>query len=138
MTAKQYEIIFFTIIFSAFVNVAFTQNKANDKTDIQSEIKIKVPDFADREIKTFYTSYANHLIKCIDAIRKKNEAKATALFKNPGEQLVAREKILAIEIVKDDVEKQKYMQFAAEVYPYIKELERSPYYQKLYGGKIKE
>ncbi|MEP6677464.1 MAG: hypothetical protein ABJA78_20045, partial [Ferruginibacter sp.] len=53
---------------------------------------IKVPDFADPAAKTFYQSYSDHLIKCIKAIREKNEAKVIALFKNPGEQLVEREK----------------------------------------------
>jgi hypothetical protein len=113
-----------------FLTSAFTQ-----KITSQSAISIKVPDFSDPEIKSFYTSYANHLIKCIYAIREKNESKVTALFKNPGEQLVAREKIVAKEVVKTSVEKQKYIQFAGQVYPYIKELERSPYYQKMYGKK---
>ena len=68
----------------------------------------------------------------MQAIREKNEAKATALFKNPGEQLVAREKTLGKELVKDAVEKPKYMQFVAQIYPYIKELEGSAYFQKTY------
>jgi hypothetical protein len=35
----------------------------------------------------------------------------------------------------NSVEKQKWMQFAGQVSPYIKEMERSPYYQKLAAGK---
>ena len=116
-----------------FITCAFAQNTASDKTSSKSAISIKVPDFADPEIKTFYQAYSDHLIKCILAIREKNEAKVAALFKNPGEQLVSREKILAKEVVKNDAEKQKYMLWAAQVYPYIKELERSVYYQKMYG-----
>ena len=121
-------ILAFTL--SLFVSSAFTQNTAS-----KSAITIKVPDFAQPHIKTFYTEYSNHLIKCIQAIREKNEAKATALFKNPGEQLVARSRILEKEVIMNPVEKQKWMQYAAQVYPYIKELERSSYYQKLYGKK---
>ena len=116
-----------------FINCAFTQGTTPNKKNSQSEISIKVPDFADPEIKSFYTTYSNHLIKCIKAIRQKDEESATALFKNPGEQLVARDKILAKEVVKNPKEKQKYMQFAAQVYPYIKEVQNSTYYQKLVG-----
>lgn len=122
--------IIFAFTLSLFVSSAFSQNSAS-----KSAITIKVPDFAQPHIKTFYTEYSNHLIKCIQAIREKNEAKATALFKNPGEQLVARSKILEKEVVMNPVEKQKWMQYAAQVYPYIKELERSSYYQKMYGKK---
>ena len=121
-------ILAFTL--SLLVSSAFTQNSAS-----KSPITIKVPDFAQPHIKTFYTEYSNHLIKCIQAIREKNEARATALFKKPGEQMVARSRILEKEVVMNPVEKQKWMQYAAQVYPYIKELERSSYYQKMYGKK---
>ena len=112
--------------------------KEPEIVDAGQTISIKVPDFAEPEIKNFYTAYSDHLIKCIQAIREKNGAKVIDLFKNPGEQLVARERILAKEVVKDPVEKQKYMQYAAQVYPYIKEMERSVYYQKMYGEKREE
>jgi hypothetical protein len=46
--------------------------------------------------------------------------------------LVAREKIITKEVIKNAAEKQKYFQFAAQVYPYLKEVEQSTYYQKLY------
>ena len=111
-----------------FMGNAFTQNETSQKTPV-----IKVPDFADPVVKSFYKSYADHLIKCIKAIREKNEAKATALFKNPGEQLVAQEKIVTKEVVKNPIEKQKYFQFAKQVSPYIKELQASAYYKKMYG-----
>jgi hypothetical protein len=111
-----------------FMNNAFAQNETAKEIQL-----IKVPDFADAEVKSFYQSYADHLIKCIKAIREKNEAKTMALFKNPGEHLVAREKIISKEIVKNTVEKEKYAQFAAQVYPYIKELENSECYKKMYS-----
>jgi hypothetical protein len=47
--------------------------------------------------------------------------------------MVAREKTLAKDIVKNSVEKQKYLQFAEDIYPYIKEVEQSVYYKKMYG-----
>ena len=119
--------IILTITLCLFVSNAFTQNETSQETPF-----IKVPDFADPGVKIFYQSYADHLIKCIKAIREKNEAKAKALFKNPGEQLVAREKIISKETAKNAVEKQKYMQFAAQVYSYIKEVEQSEYYKKIY------
>ena len=124
--------IFLTLALCLFMTSAFAQNTAAKQTSLQSAGVIKVPDFADPGVKSFYQAYADHLIKCVQAIREKNEAKATALFKNPGEQLVAREKILGKELVKDVVEKPKYMQFVAQIYPYIKELEGSAYFQKTY------
>lgn len=116
-----------TIVFCLFMSCAFAQNNVN-----KDSLLIKVPDFADPATKKFYQSYAEHLIKCIQAIREKNEAKATALFKDPGERLVAREKIIMKELVKNAVEKEKYIQFATQVYPYIKELEGSAYFKKAY------
>lgn len=95
---------------------------------------IKVPDFVQPDVKAFYTSYSNHLIKCIKAIREKNESKATALFKE-GEPMVAKSKIIEKKVIMNPVEKEKWMLFAGQVYPYIKEMEHSPYYQKLYGKK---
>lgn len=121
-------------IISFLFSNAFPQNIESTKTNSQNPINIIVPDFADPEVRKFYYEYSNHLVKCVEAIRQKDEAKVTGLFKNPGEQLVAREKILAVKVVKNAGEKQKYMKFAAQVYPYIKEVEQSAYYQKLYGN----
>ena len=111
-----------------FMNQAVAQNEPPKEI-----LAIKVPDFADATVKSFYQSYADHLIKCVKAIREKNETKATALFKDPGKQLVAKEKSLSKEVVKNAVEKQKYLQFAAQVYPYIKEVQQSEYYERMYG-----
>ena len=116
--------------FCLFMSNAFTQNETSQKNPV-----IKVPDFADAGVKSFYQSYADHLIKCIKAIRAKDEAATKSLFKNPGEQLVAREKIQSQEVVKNAAEKQKYMQLATQVYPYLKEVEQSEYYKKMYGKK---
>ncbi len=110
-------------IFCFFITSAFSQT-------------ITVPDFVQPEVKAFYIEYSGHLKKCIKAIREKNEAKAIALFKE-GEPMVAKSKIIEKKVIMDEVEKQKWMQFAAQVYPYIKEMERSSYYQKIYVKKGK-
>jgi len=120
------------LIFAIFICISGT-TAFSQKTTVQKQIVIKVPNFSDPQIKSFYTSYAAHLIKCVTAIRQKNEAKAIALFKNPGEQLVAREKVLVYEVIKDPAEKQKWMEFAVQASPYLKEVERSVYFQKVYG-----
>ena len=101
--------------------------------NLSKVVSINVPDFANPEVKAFYESYSDHLIKCIQAIREKNESKVTALFKDPGEKLVNREKELVKELVKDPVEKQKYVAFAQQAYPYVKEVQQPAYYKKLYG-----
>ena len=85
-----------------------TQNTVTKKSTSQNLISLQVPDFADPEIKKFYAAYSNPLAKCVEAIREKNETKVTALFKNPGEQLVADEKLLSPKVIKNPVEKQKY------------------------------
>ena len=120
----------FILVFAAclFMQDAFTQNPTSKEIT-----EIKVPDFAGEGVKSFYQSYADHLLKCVKAIREKNEVKTKALFKDPGEKLVAREKILSQEVVKSPVEKQKYMEFATQVYPYLKEVQQSEYYKKIYG-----
>ncbi len=76
-----------------------------------------MPNFSDPQIKSFYASYAAHLIKYVTAIRQKNEAKAIALFKNPGKQLVAREKVLMYEVIKNPAEKQKWMELLPRFRP---------------------
>ncbi len=48
--------------FLFFISSAFTQI-------------INVPDFAQPDVKAFYTEYSNNLIKIIKAIREKNETK---------------------------------------------------------------
>ena len=118
------KVITFAFTLCLFVTAAVAQ---------KTPISIKIPNFTDPAVKAFYTKYSNHLIKCIYAIREKNEARTIALFKDPGEQLVAREKVLAKEVVKIPSEKQKYLEFAKQVYPYLKEVEQSAYYQKMYG-----
>lgn len=111
------------------INAAFTQS-GNSLAPIKT---IVVPDFAQPHVKAFYIEYSNHLLKCIKAIREKDEAKATKLFKSPGEALVKQSRTIEKQVIINAVEKQKWMQYAAQVYPYIKELEASAYYQKLYG-----
>jgi hypothetical protein len=124
--------LIFTLTLSLFTTLAFTQIPS-EEAESRNVAAIKVPDFADRGVKSFYQAYSDHLLKCIQAIREKDKAKVTALFKDPGEQMVAREKTLAKDIVKNSVEKQKYLQFAEDIYPYIKEVEQSVYYKKMYG-----
>lgn len=106
---------------------AFTQDTLS-KEPIHT---IKVPDFADAGVKQFYTRYSTHLLKCIEAIRQNDDVKVAALFKNPGEQLVKEEKQLVVKLVKDPVEKQKYIEFAQQASPYVKEVAR--YYEKMHG-----
>ena len=120
-----------TLTLCFFITSAFNQTKTKD--NIPDAISINVPDFADPEVKAFYQAYSDHLIKCIQAIHEKNESKVTALFKDPGEKLVNREKILVKELFKDPVEKQKYLAFAEQAYPYVKEVQQSTYYKKMYG-----
>jgi hypothetical protein len=115
------KIIILTLTFCLVISSAYAQT-------------INVPDFAQSDVKAFYTEYSGHLIKCIKAIREKNEAKATSLFKE-GEPMVARSRVIEKKVIMNPVEKQKWMQFAVQVSPFIKEMERSPYYQKLYGKK---
>ncbi|MEP6513551.1 MAG: hypothetical protein ABJA79_06765 [Parafilimonas sp.] len=121
-----------TLPLSLFITSAFSQTGTKDK-NLQNVISIDVPDFTDLEVKAFYQDYADHLINCIQAMREKNESKVTALFKDPGEKLVNREKILAKELFKDPVEKQKYLAFAQQAYAYVKEVQQSTYYKKMYG-----
>ena len=120
-----------TLTLCFFITSAFNQTKTKD--NIPGAISINVPDFADPEVKAFYQAYSDHLIKCIQAIHEKNESKVTSLFKDPGERLVNREKILVKELFKDPVEKQKYLAFAEQAYPYVKEVQESAYYKKMYG-----
>ena len=58
----------------------------------QKTININVPDFADAQARSFYNNYTSVLIKCVEAIRKKDDAKAIALSKNLLELVKPQEK----------------------------------------------
>lgn len=123
-----------TLTLSLLLTSAFSQTKEKNKS-LPAIVSIKVPDFADPEVKAFYQAYSDHLLRCIVAMRAKNESEVIALFKDPGERLVNREKVLSKEIFKDPVEKPKYLAFAQQVYPYVKEVKESVYYKKMYGNE---
>jgi len=100
----------------------------------QKAITIKVPDFADAQAKSFYNNYTSVLIKCVEAIRQKDDAKAIALSKNLLSLVQPQEKY-GRELLKNPVEKQKYMQWAGQVSPYAKEWERAAAVYKKSSGK---
>jgi len=62
-----------------FYKLPFAQNKLSKDLPL-----INVPDLADPAIKIFYQSHPEQMVKCMRAIREKNEPKAIALFKDPG------------------------------------------------------
>ena len=99
----------------------------------QKTININVPDFADAQARSFYNNYTSVLIKCVEAIRKKDDAKAIALSKNLLELVKPQE--YGRELIKNPVEKQKYVQWAGQVYPYAKEWEQAAAEYKKSSGK---
>ncbi len=100
----------------------------------QKAITIQVPDFADAKAKSFYNNYTSVLIKSVQAIRQKNDAKAITLSKNLLSLVPTQEKY-GRELVKNPVEKQKYLQWAAQVSPYAKEWELAAAAYKRSGKK---
>ena len=66
------KIIIFTIVFSAWLNIAFTQNTATGKTNTQRIESIKVPEFIDPEVKTFFISYHAQRADFLKAVRQNN------------------------------------------------------------------
>ncbi len=109
--------IILSLAFCLFIACAFSQT-------------VKVPDFAQPEVKTFYTDYSNFLIKCVKTIHEKNEAGFAALINDPGKQLYAKRLIIEKKVIMNPVEKQKWMQYSAQVYPIAKEVKESAYYKK--------
>ena len=124
------KIILLTVTCSLLVNALFSQNTKTTKTNSQDIQNIKVPDYADPEIKQFYQSYISYTNKVLVAIRKKDEAAVMKLFKEEGNQFDVKAQEMEKRVRTNPTEEQKWKTYIMQIYPYQKEIIQSVYYKK--------
>jgi len=130
------KIILFTIVFSFFINTSFAQNKAAVKSNTQSIKSIKVPDFADAELLTFYTSYHNNLIKYLKAVRQNNRPAIKVAF---DKDVSSFDKIVKMNerASASAAEHRKLLDYLILTKPFIKEISQHPYVKELSAAYLK-
>jgi PBP1b-binding outer membrane lipoprotein LpoB len=90
-------ILLFTILFAGCNERKQTNTKAKEnqpqsdlKTDKQAsannDIDLQAPDFADPELKRYYSVYTAYLKKVVTAIRDKDETGTMKIFREEGKQ----------------------------------------------------
>ena len=124
------KIILLIVTCSLLVNAVFSQKTQTAKTNSQDIQNIKVPDYADPEIKQFYQSYIAYTKKVLVAIRKKDEAAVMKLFKEEGNQFDVKAQEMEKRVRTNPTEEQKWKTYIMQIYPYQKEIIQSAYYKK--------
>lgn len=125
------KIIIFTILFSAWLNAAFTQNTATGKTNTQSLENIKVPEFTDPEIKTFYISYHAQLGNYLKVVRQNNKPDIKEAFEKDVSNSDKIVKMLEKAKASGPVEYKKLLTYINQIKPFLSEIRQSPYVKEL-------
>lgn len=125
------KIIIFTIIFSAWLNLAFTQNTATGKTNTQSIESIKVPEFTDLEIKTFFISYHAQKAGFLKAVRQNNKPAIQAAFEKDVSNSDKITKMLEKTKASGTAEYGKLLRYIEQLIPFTNEIIQSPYVKEL-------
>ena len=117
-------------------------NRLSDKKDKRvsknSHIDIQAPDFADPQIKKYYSNYTAYLKKVVTAIRNQDEAGTMKIFREEGKQWDNRNEM---DQKAKTEEEQKFTTWLMQSYPYQTEIIKSDYYKKYteeYYKKVKE
>ncbi len=122
----------------SFHNVAKSYNiTETTKRNIDTTIKINVPDFADAMVASFYKAYAAHIINCVKAIRTKDVAKINAALDN-GNRFNDSLPIVEKKVTAIPAERQKFRDFLIQTFPYQKEIVQSEYYKNYMNDYLKK
>ena len=114
--------------------------KTEKRVSDNSTIDIQAPDFADQQIKKYYSNYTAYLKKVVTAIRNKDEAGTMKIFREEGKQwnnINEMEK----KARSTPEEEQKFTAWLMQSYLYQTEIIKSDYYKKYqeeYYKKVKE
>ena len=125
------KIIIFTILFSTWMNVAFTQNTAPAKTNTQGMESVKVPEFTDPEVKTFFLSYHAQRADYLKAVRQNNKPAIKAAFDRDVANTDNITKMIAKTKASGTAEHGKLLKYIQKVIPFTNEINQSPYVKEL-------
>ena len=112
--------------------------KTDKRVSENSHIDIQAPDFADPQIKKYYSNYTAYLKKVVTAIRNQDEAGTMKIFREEGKQWDNRNEM---DQKAKTEEEQKFTTWLMQSYPYQTEIIKSDYYKKYteeYYKKVKE
>lgn len=100
---------------------------------------IEAPDFADPELKKYYSVYTDYLLRVVNAIRNKDEAGTMKLFREEGKQFDNKNEM---DKKAQTQEEQKFNDWLLKTFvPYNQEIIQSDYFKKYneeYYKKVKE
>jgi hypothetical protein len=125
------KIMIFTILFSTWMNVAFTQNTATAKTNTQSMESIKVPEFTDPAVKTFFLAYHTQRTDFLKAVRQNNKPAIKAAFDKDVANTDNITKMTAKTKASGTAEYGKLLKYIEKVIPFTNEINQSPYVKEL-------
>ena len=111
--------------------------KKDKRVSENSHIDIQAPDFADPQIKKYYSNYTAYLKKVVTAIRNQDEAGTMKIFREEGKQFDNRNEM---DQKAKTEEEQKFTTWLMQSYPYQTEIIKSDYYKKYteeYYKKVK-
>ena len=121
---------------SLICSAALAQNATVAKTNSLSIESIKVPNFTDAELLTFYTSYHTNLINYLKAVRQNNKPSIKAAFDkdvaNFDKIVKMNEKARA-----SAAEHRKLLDYITQTKPFIKEISQHPYVKELSTAYLK-
>lgn len=112
--------------------------KKEKRVSGNSHIDIQAPNFADPQIKKYYSNYTAYLKKVVTAIRNQDEAGTMKIFREEGKQFDNRNEM---DQKAKTEEEQKFTTWLMQSYPYQTEIIKSDYYKKYteeYYKKVKE
>ena len=131
------KIIFFAILFSTWMNAAFTQTTATGKTNTQSIESIKVPEFTDPEVKTFFVSYHAQRADYLKAVRQNNTPAIKAAFDKDVANTDNITKMIAKTKASGAAEQSKLLRYIQKLIPFTNEINQSPYVKELSNEYLK-
>ena len=114
--------------------------KKDKRVSENSHIDIQAPNFADPQIKKYYSNYTAYLKKVVSAIRNKDEAGTMKIFREEGKQWDNKNE-MEEKARSTPEEEQKFTAWLMQSYPYQTEIIKSDYYKKYteeYYKKVKE
>ncbi len=116
-----------------------SDTKPGKEVSTGDNVSIEAPDFADPELKRYYSVYTDYLTRVVTAIRNKDEAGTMKLFREEGKKFDNKNEM---DKKAQTQEEQKFNTWLMKTFvPYNKEIVQSEYFKKYneeYYKKVKE
>ena len=125
------KMIIFTLIFVTCITAGFSQNTATGKTNTQSIESIKVPEFTDPEVKTFFVSYHAQRAGFLKSVRQNNKPAIKAAFEKDVSNTDKITKMIEKTKASGTPEYAKLLKYIEQLIPFTNEINQSTYVKEL-------